>query len=108
MKLAEDLLSDTIWQVGGWLMNIKRGLVRVWIVLSAAYVVGVCYVYGPAVKEGFDRENQFETFDVSRYTVPVLCSGARGQEGPDFEREHVITPDVGYLCGLSQKLPRIQ
>lgn len=62
-------------------MNIKRGMFRLWIVISAFFVVGVALVAQSNIKDAFERAAEP---DIAESLVTVMCGDTRGTMGVDY------------------------
>jgi len=70
-------------------MNWKRGLFRLWLVLSALFIIATAVVSFPDVKGEFDKARLQAQAQAQQWPgellVPVACSDARGKGGEDYE-----------------------
>lgn len=65
-------------------INYRRGLVRLWIVVSTIYVLAVAaFLYGN-VKAEFQQAG-LDWSKAGILMLPVVCSDARGKESEDYE-----------------------
>ena len=65
-------------------MNWRRGLLRLWIVGSALFVIAVAFISYSEIKNQLDRSEPF---------VPMLCGEARGKAGTDYAVKDKRKPD---------------
>lgn len=66
-------------------MNIKRGLLRIWVVLSAAYIIGLAAIGSKYVYEEFQQADFIQrTIEGKEYGYPVKCEFAKGVQGTDW------------------------
>jgi hypothetical protein len=63
-------------------MNFQRGMLRIWIVVSILWVIGVAVFFFNPVKAAFEVQD-FSSVGILQ--VPVPCDKVRGQEGKDYE-----------------------
>ena len=67
-------------------MNIKRGLFRIWVLLTVFFVLAMVGIgYGEVVQQ---LERQAEETYVNEHKtplLPVVCYKARGQHGADYQ-----------------------
>ncbi|MGJ5075510.1 hypothetical protein [Bradyrhizobium oligotrophicum] len=69
-------------------MNFKRGFFRLWVLLSALFIVGVAVVSYRDVSEEFEKASM-DFSSVGTLLVPIDCKGARGTAGTDYEAAHL-------------------
>jgi hypothetical protein len=77
--------------------RLRRGLFRLWLVLSAAFVVAVAWHYFDAVRTEFDRAQLMYKMGHDRALLPMECNQARGLEDKDYTRAQ---PSHGELYRL--------
>lgn len=66
-------------------MNLRRGLFRVWVLLSIVWFGVVTFVAYQPVREQFERSAVIdEMLHGENPTIVVLCDDARGQLGVDY------------------------
>jgi hypothetical protein len=75
----------------GIFMNIKRGLFRLWVVLTLLWVVGVAFVGGGNITSDTAWGGQPWLADPIA-AFPVLCSDYRGKQGADFQVKRAFEP----------------
>jgi len=63
-------------------MNLKRGFFRLWILLSAIFVIAVGIFSYENVKNSFDK--QIALNRVIALLMPIQCEGARGIKNEDY------------------------
>ncbi|AIL98351.1 hypothetical protein DU99_02660 [Sinorhizobium meliloti] len=66
-------------------MNVKRGLFRLWLVLSALFVLATFGVMYNRISEEFNRAALAEAIAEDTLMVPVECPLARGEWNKDFQ-----------------------
>lgn len=66
--------------------RLRRGLFRLWLVLSGVFVLVVAWSYFDAVRTEFDRAELLYKMGHDRVLLPVECSQARGVEDKDYTR----------------------
>lgn len=76
------VLTQVEW--GKHAVNLKRGLFRIWLVLSTLFVIGVGVVTYDTVKAAFDEAAVMEMVKGDDIIMPVLCGQARGIAGTDY------------------------
>jgi len=76
-------------------MNVRRGLFRLWIVLSLIFMIGVISVSYSDVESEFERYELGE-YMASRSTLllPVSCAQARGTEGDHYQRAVMTSKEL--------------
>lgn len=72
-------------------MNIKRGLMRFWIVTSLVGSIALVFWMWPALKHFHETSNFIEDNTKNR-RVPVLCEFANGSRDKDYVFEGVFRP----------------
>jgi hypothetical protein len=81
-------------------MNLRRGLLRLWIVGTALFVLAVAFVSYSEIKQQFDTVALQRWADAnSAVLVPTLCGQARGDVGVDYstsEAEKSPNPYAKY------------
>lgn len=65
-------------------MNLKRGLLRIWLVLSVLLVIAVCALSYDNMKKAFDEAAVIDMVKGDQIIMPVLCGQARGIAGKDY------------------------
>jgi hypothetical protein len=65
-------------------MNIRRGLFRIWLVLSVLFAIAVGVLTYDSVKRGFDEAAVMEMVRGDQIIMPVMCGFARGVAGTDY------------------------
>jgi hypothetical protein len=68
-------------------MNLRRGFFRLWLLLSALFVIATAVVSFPDVKSEF-KNAALEAFII--WDVPVVCSDARGRIGDDYDEHEYL------------------
>ncbi|MGO8468353.1 hypothetical protein AB9F45_27720 [Rhizobium leguminosarum] len=71
-------------------MNIKRGLFRLWLVLSIIYMAAAYFITWPGIRAEFEKAEFKAATAGDPILVPTLCANARGTE-KDFSREKFPT-----------------
>jgi hypothetical protein len=69
-------------------MNLRRGFFRIWLVLSALYIIAVGALFYGDVSEQFRKAAlgaEFKKAGAGILLVPVLCKEARGKDGEDYD-----------------------
>lgn len=73
-------------------MNVKRGLFRIWLVLSALFVIAAAVVSFDGIKSGFEQAALMERLKDDDTLMPVYCGKARGKAGTDYTTKENQTP----------------
>lgn len=80
-------------------MNIKRGLFRLWVVISLLYAGGVTYLSFPALKYEYEMRAEAALPAGYEIMVPVLCGDAKGTINVDYDPEtKVAEPNPFDTC----------
>jgi hypothetical protein len=80
-------------------MNIKRGLFRVWVVLSAAYVIALGAIGSSYLYEEFKQADFMRgTIEGREYGYPVKCEFAKGVQGTDWIDEQTWKYNFQKVC----------
>jgi hypothetical protein len=66
-------------------MNIRRGLLRMWLVVSGLFIAGVFVHFASEIRNDFVSTALREHMRSSGALVPVPCGNARGAAGADYE-----------------------
>jgi hypothetical protein len=67
-------------------MNIKRGLIRVWVVLSVLFIVATAMLAYDGIAREFRYDHVLDGIPSNGVVlVPVKCKDARGTLGTDYE-----------------------
>jgi len=82
--------------------RLRRGLFRLWLVLSAVFVLAVGWSYFDAVRTEFDRAELLYKMGHDRALLPMECNKARGIEDKDYTRAQ---PSHGELYRLRPNQP---
>jgi hypothetical protein len=83
--------------------RLRRGLFRLWLVLSAVFVLAMGVHYFDAVRSQFDRAELMATMlRRADAPLPVECRNARGVEDKDYTRAQ---PGHGELYRLRPSEP---
>jgi hypothetical protein len=71
----------------GWTMNIRRGLLRLWVIFAGLFVIGTGVMLSSGIREEFRKAAV--TREMASFTadVPVDCSQARGKLSSDYTNE---------------------
>ncbi|NEH32651.1 hypothetical protein [Rhizobium ruizarguesonis] len=89
-------------------MNIKRGLVRMWLVLSVIWIVAAIFISWESIKL-----DEWWSDDPNVYAdLPVPCDKARGTEGRDYSQRPAPEPwnavrNPGSACWYGEDKFRI-
>jgi hypothetical protein len=67
-------------------MNWRRGFLRIWIILSVLFAVGVVTLSMDDIKAAYHRYMFYVEDAKWAPIVPVECSDVRGKDGVDFHR----------------------
>jgi hypothetical protein len=67
-------------------LDFRRGLFRLWLVLSVLFAGAVIFVGYGAVALEFEKQRQIGAFAGDETLVPTSCAGARGTLDKDFSR----------------------
>lgn len=73
-------------------MNVKRGLFRIWLVLSALFVIAAAVVSFDGIKSGFEQAALMDRLKGNDVLMPVYCGKARGTAGTDYTTKENQTP----------------
>ncbi|WP_439373156.1 hypothetical protein [Bradyrhizobium sp. DASA03120] len=82
-------------------MNYRRGFLRIWIILSVLFAIGVAIVSYKEVSGEFEKAS-LDFSQVGILMLPVDCREARGKSGVDFEppdrpwNAYAATPNCWY------------
>lgn len=66
-------------------MNVKKGLFRLWLVLSALFVLATFGVMYNRISEEFNRAELADAIAEDTLMVPVECPLALGEWNKDFQ-----------------------
>lgn len=68
-------------------MNVRRGLFRLWVIMSIVFVVVQFWISAPRIRDEFRRAAlDKQTEETTTLIVPVNCSEARGTVGTDYDK----------------------
>ena len=65
-------------------MNLRRGLLRLWLVASVLFIIVAGVSVRPEVAAEFDAARRWAPFSGARL-VPITCGAARGSLGVDYQ-----------------------
>jgi hypothetical protein len=95
-------------------LNVKRGLLRIWVVLSALFILGVAFYRYCTVRDEFYGASSVHGLTVpdNEYSnenlVPVSCDKAPGQENPSLLSGYgrlSIDSQTGVISDFSKAQP---
>jgi hypothetical protein len=67
-------------------VSVQTGFLRLWIVVSALYVIGACLIFAGPISREFEQAAAYAQSEPGRELLPVPCKEARGREGADYTR----------------------
>lgn len=73
-------------------MNVRRGLFRIWLVLSVPFVIAVGVFSYDNIKKGFGEAAVMEMVKGDQIIMPVFCGKARGVAGTDYTTKENQNP----------------
>jgi hypothetical protein len=82
-------------------MNFRRGLFRIWVILSVLFAMSVAVVSYKEVRSEFEKAS-LDFSQVSILMLPVDCREARGKSGVDYDppdrpwNAYTATPNCWY------------
>jgi hypothetical protein len=73
-------------------MNFRRGLFRIWLVLSVLFVIAVVVMSYDNMKKAFDQAALMAMVKGDQIIMPVFCGKARGVAGTDYTTKENQNP----------------
>jgi hypothetical protein len=77
-------------------MNLRRGLFRVWVVLSALFIAYMAFMSFDEIKSEFSKAADLKSDNHWWNQLPVACEEARGQLNDDYTRDSSPNPSCWY------------
>jgi len=65
-------------------MNLRRGFLRCWVVLSVFYCIGIGALFFGDLRDEFTRPTAADWSKYGVLMLPVSCTEARGKEETDY------------------------